>query len=512
MKNPKAKFFANDYNAVNPTETVPTTPRRIVAEVISIGDEITSGSILDTNAQYLSRSLSEIGVHVLYHSTIGDDFDAMTAAFALAFRRAEVVVVTGGLGPTQDDLTRQVASLTLGGELAFDPDSFAHVKRLFARRGRTMTDSNKIQAYFPLGSQVIFNPNGTAPGFYFEGLRSELSDTASSQQNDVASLFCAIDSAPVYQPPQPERSSDFIALFFPGVPAEMREMWNGPDGRAAVERFANRLLDGARSIYRSKTIRTFGAGESALEARLPNLIARDRVPTVGITAQESVISLRILAEGATVAECERQIEETSKFIYERAGEFVFGEEAETLQSVVSRVLRAQCLKVGVLEWGTRGLLASKIENDVLSFARIFGESDRDAFARLFPSSPTADDSAGATSYVSTTCAPPQSSGTFGPEKIVETEISDALRSTLATLAPDVAFCLAIGPYPNRLESNATPCGSDVSQPPQTTVAFVDLRAPEHPTVRLETFAFGGHPAVVDALFCNRALDALRKYQ
>jgi nicotinamide-nucleotide amidase len=467
-----------------------STPRRIIAEIISIGDEITSGAILDTNAQYLSRSLSEIGVRVLYHSTIGDDFAAMTGAFALAFRRADVVVVTGGLGPTQDDLTRQVASQTLGGELMFDPDSFAHIEGLFARRGRVMTESNKIHAYFPLGSQVIFNPNGTAPGFYYEGSRSRLRDSASRAANEQTNA-------------QNEAKQDFIALFFPGVPAELREMWNGPNGRAAVERFADRLLEGRRPVYRSKTIRTFGAGESALEARLPNLIARDRVPTVGITAKDSVISLRILAEGATEAECQRQIEETSKFIYDRAGEFIFGEEDETLQSVVSRVLRAQCLKVGVFEWGTRGLLGAQIENDVLSFSRVFGESERDAFARLFPAPSDATDviSSVSPSDVSS----PRPRDPFGPEQIVETEISDALRSTLATLDADVAFCLAIGPYP-------TVYAAEVSEPRQTVVAFVDLRDSERPVVRLETFAFGGHPAVVDALFCNRALDALRKFQ
>ncbi|MBQ8362417.1 MAG: hypothetical protein IJX36_00640, partial [Thermoguttaceae bacterium] len=324
-------------------------------------------------------------------------------------------------------------------------------------------------------------------------------------QLDAASRFPNEPSLP-----QSDAKQDFIALFFPGVPAEMREMWNGPNGRAAVERFADRLLEGRRSVYRSKTIRTFGAGESALEARLPNLIARDRVPTVGITAKESVISLRILAEGSSEAECARQIDETSKFIYDRAGEFIFGEEDETLQSVVSRVLLAQCLKVGVFEWGTRGLLASKIENDVLSFARIFGESERDAFARLFPTSAFETERSDATDGVSQGCVSrPQ--GTFGPEKIVETQISDALRSTLATLAPDVAFCLAVGPYPNALEFDATPCDTDVSTPRQTVVAFVDLRAPERSSVLLETFAFGGHPAVVDALFCNRALNALRKH-
>lgn len=510
MNNTKEKISFDERKVAKSEEAVSAPPRRIIAEIISIGDEITSGAILDTNAQYLSRSLSEIGVRVLYHSTIGDDFNAMAGAFALAFRRAEVVVVTGGLGPTQDDLTRQVASQTLGGELTFDPDSFAHIEGLFARRGRAMPESNKIQAYFPSGSQTIFNPNGTAPGFYFEALRSEIRDATSANSVDAASRSCSTDVSVQTRTTQSPIFQDFIALFFPGVPAEMREMWNGPNGRAAVERFANRLLGGARPIYRSKTIRTFGSGESALEARLPNLIARDRVPTVGITANESVISLRILAEAETETECERQIEETSKFIYDRAGEFIFGEGDETLQSVVSRVLRAQCLKVGVLEWGTRGLLASKIENDVLSFARIFGESERDAFARLFPTSAFDAERTDATDGVSEDCVSrPQE--TFAPEKIVETQISDALRSTLATLPPDVAFCLAVGPYPNACDSAASPCDSNAAQPRQTIVAFVDLRDPERSTVLLETFTFGGHPAVVDALFCNRALNALRKH-
>lgn len=465
------------------------TPRRVVAEIVSIGDEITSGSILDTNAQYLSRSLSEIGVRVLYHSTIGDNFAAMREAFALALRRADVVVVTGGLGPTQDDLTREVASQALGVELTFDPDSCARIERLFARRGRVMTDSNKAQAYFPRGSQVIRNPNGTAPGFFFEGSRSQL-DAVAPQSPDANS--------------QTSTKKDFIALFFPGVPAELREMWNGPDGRAAVERFADRLLEGRRPVYRSKTIRTFGAGESALEARLPNLIARDRVPTVGITAQDSVISLRILAEGATAADCERQIEETSRFIYDRAGEYIFGEANETPGEVACRILRAQCLRVGVFEWGTRGFLATKIDPDVLAFARIFGESERDAFERLFPTPRTTD----ATSDASTTCESSHDSSKFGPIQVVSTEISDALRSTLATLDPETAFCLAVGPYPSPYANSC----EDGASKPTTTVAFVDLRDSERPLVRLEKYVFGGHPAVVDALFCNRALDALRKRQ
>ena len=117
-------------------ETPREQRRQTVAEIVSIGDEISTGAILDTNSQFLSQSLSEIGVRTLYHSTVGDDMDAMVEAFAVAFRRADVVVITGGLGPTQDDLTRQAAAKVLGVELEFDQASLEHMTSLFTRRGR----------------------------------------------------------------------------------------------------------------------------------------------------------------------------------------------------------------------------------------------------------------------------------------------------------------------------------------------------------------------------------------
>ncbi|MBR5759796.1 MAG: competence/damage-inducible protein A, partial [Thermoguttaceae bacterium] len=138
-----------------------TNQSKIVAEIVSIGDEISTGAILDTNSQYLSQSLSEVGVRVLYHSTVGDDANAMIVAIATAIRRADVVVITGGLGPTQDDLTRQTVADVLGVALEFDHSSLDHVMNFFSRRGRQMPESNKIQAYFPKGSHIIHNPNGT---------------------------------------------------------------------------------------------------------------------------------------------------------------------------------------------------------------------------------------------------------------------------------------------------------------------------------------------------------------
>ena len=456
-------------------------PKKIVAEIISIGDEISTGMILDTNSQYLSRSLSDVGVRVLYHSTIGDDMGAMVAAFATAFRRADVVVVTGGLGPTQDDLTRQAAAEVLGVGLEFDQASFEHTQKLFKRRGIEMPESNKIQAYFPKGSRPIFNPNGTAPGFIIDLPRENL------PKSPLDAVFPT------------SREGEFIALTFPGVPAEMKEMWAGEDGRAAVLRFVERLSGGKPTVYRAKLIHSFGAGESVVEARLPNLIARDHFPTVGITAKNSVITLRIFAEGESEEACEKQIDETSRVIYSKIGELVYGEDDETFSEVVCRNLRAQCRKVGVFEWGTRGVLAQTLQSDVLAFGRVFGEAERDDFARLFGDSEATPFEKRQTSTNRETF-----SASFYVE---ETRLAEELRrlGEAESRGQVVDYYLAIGPYPQEREVD-----DDALQ--TVDVAFVDLRDKERPKLRRETFVFGGQPAMIDALFCNRALDMLRKFQ
>lgn len=462
-----------------------TRAKRIVAEIISVGDEITTGSILDTNAPYLSQSLAEIGVRTLYQTTISDDMDAMVAAFAIAFRRADVVVCTGGLGPTQDDLTRQAAANVMGVELEFDQPSFEHTSQLFARRGRTMPESNKIQAYFPKGSRVIFNPNGTAPGFIIETSRANLPDA------NVP--YAALTSGS-------KLTGDFILLTFPGVPAELYEMWKGPDGRAAVERFVDRIQGGERTVYRTKRIHSFGAGESAIEARLPGLIDRDHFPTVGITAKNSVITLRIFAEGRSEEECDSQIDEISRDIYKKVGEFVFGEDDESFSNVLCHNLRAQCRKVGVFEWGTQGLLTKTIESDVLGFGRVFGEEHNAEFAKLF-----GDSSATPDELKKKRDKKEIFSSTFYVENVpITSELEELFNQERSD--DKVDYLLAVGPYPTELSNANTGAAGLVD------VAFVDFRDSQKPVMRRETFAFGGQPAMIDTLFCNRALDLLLRNQ
>src|SRR5438034_2576116 len=135
-------------------------------EIISIGSELTTGQNLDTNSQWLSQRLAEIGIPVLWHTTVADDFDANVDVFAIAARRANLVIATGGLGPTQDDLTREVLAKVAGVELEFHEPSFAHIRDMFAKRNRPMPERNRVQAYFPAGAEPIPNDYGTAPGIW----------------------------------------------------------------------------------------------------------------------------------------------------------------------------------------------------------------------------------------------------------------------------------------------------------------------------------------------------------
>ena len=289
------------------------------AEIIAIGDEIISGQHLDTNSPWLSQRLEELGVRVLYHSTVGDELEPARDVFRRAIDRADIVISTGGLGPTADDLTRDALAQATGRQLELYPQALEHIRSLFARRKREMPKQNEVQAMFPAGSRMIANPHGTAPGIDLEV-------------------------------PRPGKCAcRFFAL--PGVPAEMIEMWN-----ATLAPEIGAMAAGQKVIRRRK-INCFGAGESQIEAMLPDLIRRGRTPTVGITASKTTISLRITAEGPTEAECNALIEPTAATIDKCLGTLVFGEGDEELQHVVVRLLRERKKTLATVEWGTAGLIA-----------------------------------------------------------------------------------------------------------------------------------------------------------
>jgi nicotinamide-nucleotide amidase len=289
------------------------------AEVISIGDELTSGQRLDTNSQWLSARLGEIGVRTLYHTTVADDLAANVGVFKTAIDRADIIVATGGLGPTADDLTRDAVAAAAGVPLELDAAALAHIERLFARRKRPMPERNRVQAYFPRGSRVVHNPAGTAPGIDLEIRR---------EGRGACRLFA-----------------------LPGVPAEMQEMWE-----QSVAPAIQAMLGPARVICHRR-IKCFGVGESDLEGMLPDLIRRGREPTVGITVHGATITLRITASGETREACLAAMEATEETIRQCLGELVFGEEDDELQHAVVRLLRERGQTVASAEWGSGGMIA-----------------------------------------------------------------------------------------------------------------------------------------------------------
>ncbi|MFN3152153.1 CinA family nicotinamide mononucleotide deamidase-related protein [Bremerella sp.] len=290
----------------------------MIAEIVAIGDELTSGQRLDTNTQWLSQQLESLGIEVLFHTTVGDDLEANIQVIKNALARANLVISTGGLGPTDDDLTRQALANATSTKLELDQDSLEHIQRRFSMRGREMPPKNQIQAMFPVGSRIIHNPNGTAPGIdldYSVGLHH----------------------------------SRFIAL--PGVPAEMKEMW----AASVVPSLAGQGK--AKRIIRHHVVKCFGVGESHMEALLPDLIKRGREPRVGITVHQATISLRITASGRTAEQCETAIADTVQQIHAAVGDLVFGEGEEELQDVVIRDLLARGETLATVESSTSGLLA-----------------------------------------------------------------------------------------------------------------------------------------------------------
>ena len=296
------------------------------AEVIAIGDELTTGQRLDTNTQWLSQRLTELGIQVAFHTTITDELADNVAAFKAAIDRVDFVVATGGLGPTADDLTRDAIAAATGTELVRDEASLAHIKNLFASRGREMPIRNEVQADFPAGAVPIFNPNGTAPG-----IEMTVVGNAAGNTGDDLAKRCTL-----------------FAL--PGVPAEMFEMWEASVAPRIVE------LQPEPRVIRHRRIKCFGAGESTLEAMLPDLISRDREPRVGITVSQATITLRITATASDEATCLASMKPTIATIHDSLGTLVFGEEDDELEHAVIRLLTKKNLTLAAEDWATADLM------------------------------------------------------------------------------------------------------------------------------------------------------------
>jgi len=405
----------------------------VQAEVIAIGDELTSGQRLDTNSRWISTQLGELGIPVGFHSAVGDQLDACRDVFRHAISRAQIVVATGGLGPTADDLTREAMAAAAGVQLERDEKVLAEIREKFRRRGRQMPPRNEVQALFPSGSQVIPNPHGTAPGIDL---------TVSIPDQSPCRVFA-----------------------LPGVPAELKEMWE----QTVAPRLRER--SGAQQVIRHRRVKCFGVGESHLEQLLPELICRGRDPEVGITVHEATITLRITARADSEASCEHLIEPTRTEIERVLGSLVFGEEDEELEHAICTALTGRGQRLALAEWGTAGMLGqwlSAAQPAAGPYAGGWLIHDRRSAERLADS--------------------PRPRQRQHPQRDMVRALAGAVRCQF-----DVDFGLATGPLP--LAESAE------------HQFHVALATPAGMMTR--SFPYAAHPAILKPLSAKRALNLLR---
>lgn len=313
------------------------------AEIIAIGSELTCGARLDTNSPWLSRELEGCGYTVHRHTTIADDHAGMVKVFQEAAQRSRLILVTGGLGPTLDDITRDTIADAFQQPLVEDAASLQHIQTMFASRGREMPERNKVQALRPVNGECIHNAHGTAPGILLEL-------------------------------PNPE----CMIAVMPGVPAEMKRMFH--------EQIAQRIPRSAQIIQRS-IMRTFGYGESDAERLLGDLTARERNPEVGITASQAVISLSITSRADSEVECQQMTESVRQLIYEKLGNAVYAEDDSEIHDVVAEQLLKDNLKIALLEGPTTGGLLGQWFTEREDYATTL------AYSRMFPTASAIDSEA-----------------------------------------------------------------------------------------------------------------------
>ena len=288
----------------------------VQASIISIGNEVLSGQTPDTNAAYLAERLLSVGIAVVSCYTVGDDVERIERALRLANEDAEIVLVTGGLGPTKDDVTREGLAAYLGVELRLDEQLLEKISRYFASRGRTMAATNKRQAYLPAGAKPLCNNLGTAPGILVE-----------NQGRLIAAM--------------------------PGVPAEMRWMFE----EFVLPKLAERAEGQAVVV---KKLRCFGTGESDIAQMLGPLMERGRNPQINSTASQGIITLHIIAVATGDVEADRLAEADVKLLHDKLGSLVFGCGDESLAEVVGQKLAQMAKTVSLAESCTGGLIAKML--------------------------------------------------------------------------------------------------------------------------------------------------------
>lgn len=285
------------------------------ASILSIGDELLLGQTLDTNGQWLAQQLSAVGCDIVDHRTVGDDQAGIERALREMTPHCQTIVITGGLGPTDDDLTRQAIAAVAGVQLQLRQEWLDRITAYFARLNRPMADRNKVQAMLPVGSELIDNPVGTACG-----MKVVLSGKGQGAREQGHSATCPLplDTCP-------------SVFAMPGVPKEMKPM------------FTNHILPWIKqqsggAVILQRTLHTFGVGESNVAEKLGDLMRRDRNPSVGTTVSNQIVSLRINARFSSIDEAQKQVDQTIAACREKLGDAIYGQDGESIAEVVAKLL------------------------------------------------------------------------------------------------------------------------------------------------------------------------------
>ncbi|MTI70266.1 MAG: competence/damage-inducible protein A [Firmicutes bacterium] len=295
------------------------------AEIINVGTELLLGDIINSNSNYLSKELAKLGIDVYYHTTVGDNKDRLESVLNNSLKRSELLIFTGGLGPTLDDITKEIIFSTLNKKMILNENILRELKTFFENKKITMTDNNKKQAYIPEGCKVLPNDIGTAPGIYYK-----------DQKHSIVLL--------------------------PGPPRELKIMFKN--------HLKPILKKETKHIIKSKTIKLIGIGESSLESIIEDIIFKQDNPTVALYAKEGQVEIRVTAKSESDKKADELINNSINKLKPSIENFVFSYNNESLEEVLIDLLKSKNLKLGVCESCTGGLISSKITS-VAGASKVF---------------------------------------------------------------------------------------------------------------------------------------------
>ncbi len=288
------------------------------AEIIATGSELLSGGVPETNSLFLSEGLLLVGIETAFKTVVGDSEKDMEVALRSAMERSDAVIVTGGIGPTEDDITRKVIAKILKRRLVLNEDALAAIKQRLAVLGKQYANANDRQALIPAGARILPNPVGTAPGFFLD------------------------------------EGGAFIAVL-PGVPGEMEVMFNEGLRPALEERF------GGKIFIRRRILRTCGMAESAVNQAIQDILKQEE-PSVGLTAKETGVDIRIVAKEASPEQSQAFVDKTELKVREKLGDVVYGVDDQEMEEVVGALLKQRRLKISFAESCTGGMIGGRITN------------------------------------------------------------------------------------------------------------------------------------------------------